>query len=79
MVTKCLLQMSVRELNNSMVIRSEEGVINEAIFEKNNIIISDSTIRNIITPQLKNITTPYKVMWLCECCIYSKIMHSYLL
>ena len=45
----------------------------------NNIIISDSTLRNIFPPQLKNMTSWYKVICGCECSISDKIMHSSLL
>ena len=45
----------------------------------NNIIIRNSTLIKILLPQLKNMTARYKVMCVCECCIYTKIMHSYLL
>ena len=34
-------------------------VINEAIYEDNNLIISDSTLRNILPTQLNNITFQY--------------------
>ena len=44
-----------------------------------NIIICDSTLRNILSPQLNNMTAQYKLMRGCECCISSKSMHSYLL
>ena len=43
----------------------------------NSIIISDQNLGNMLPHQLKNMK--YKVMCGCECCIYSKIMHSSLL
>ena len=46
---------------------------------RNNIIISDSTLQNILSLQLKEMTSWYKVMCGCECCISSKIMRSSLL
>ena len=48
-----LLQFSVWELHNSMVSPPEEGGLKEEIDEDNNIIISDSTLWNILIPQLK--------------------------
>ena len=62
-----------------MVSSPEEGGLKEARDTYNNIIISDSTLRNILPPQLKNMTDQYKVMCSCECCISSKIMHYSLL
>ena len=48
--------------------------------EKNgNIIISDTKLRNILPPKVKNTTYRYKVMCGCECCITAKSLHSYLL
>ena len=75
MVPNILLQISVQLLHNSMVSWPEEVGTKYAKDEENIFIISDSTIRNIIPPQLKNISTQYKVMCGCECCIYSKSMH----
>ena len=48
-------------------------------YPDNNIIISDSTLRNILPPQLKKITPQSNVLWSCECFIYAKIMHYFLL
>ena len=62
-----------------MVIPPEEGGLKEVIDVDNNIISSDSTLNNISPPQLKKMTSQYKVMWGCECLISSKSMHSYLL
>ena len=76
---KLLLKFSVQELHNSMLIPSEEVVLKEARYEDNNIIISDSTLQNILPTQLKYMTSRYKVMCGCECCISAKIMHSSLL
>ena len=57
----------------------EEGGLKEVIDTYNNITISDSTLLNILPLQLKKMTSQYKVMCVCECFIYSKIMHSSLL
>ena len=46
---------------------------------ENNIIISDHTIREIMPPQLKNIYAHHKVMCGCDCFVYEKLIHSYLL
>ena len=51
----------------------------ESRYKNNNIIISDSTLQNILPPQIKNMIYRYKVMCGCECCISSKIIHSSLL
>ena len=53
---KLLFQVSVQELHSIMVITPEEGGLKEARDEDNNIIISYSTLQNIISPQLKNMT-----------------------
>ena len=41
--------------------------------------ISDSTLRLLLPPQLKQMSAQYKVMCGCECCIYSKHIHASLL
>ena len=57
----------------------EEGGLKDARAADNNIVISDSTLRKILPPQLNKMTYQYKVMCGCECCISYKIMHYYLL
>ena len=53
--------------------------INEAIDAENFIIISDSTLRNILLPHMNKTTSWYKVMCGCECFISAKNMKSPLL
>ena len=65
-----------RELHNILVVPTEEGGLKESSDEDNNIIIIDSTLQTFLPPQLKNMSSQYKVMCVCECCIYTKIMHS---
>ena len=55
-VPRFLFQVSVRELNNRMLIPPEEGGPKETIYADNNIIISDSTLRKIIPNQPRNKT-----------------------
>ena len=62
-----------------MLIPPEESGLKEARDADNNVTISDSTLQNILPPQHINMTSRYKVMCDCECCLYSKIMHSLLL
>ena len=66
LVPNFLLQVSVRELYNSMVIPPEEGGLKDSIYADNNIIIGDSTLRSILPPQLKNMSARYKVVCGCE-------------
>ena len=76
---KLLLHLSVRELNNSIVILPEEDRLKEARNPDNNIIISDFIIHNILPPQLKKITALYKVICGFKYWIYTKIIHYSLL
>ena len=73
LVPKWLLRVSVRELNNSQVSDHNDGGIKYSRYEDDNIIISDSTLRSLLPPQLKQISARYKVMCGCECCIYAKV------
>ena len=50
---KLLLQVSIRELHKNLVSYTDSGGIKEAIYEDNNIIISDSTLRSLLPPKLK--------------------------
>ena len=81
LMSELLFQVYVRELHNILMITPGEFGMKEARDEKNNIIISDSTLRNILPSQQKNTTLQYKVMYVCvcECCISAKTMNSSLL
>ena len=46
----------VREMHNSIMIPPEEGIMKETRDAEDNIIISDSTLRNILPPQLNRMT-----------------------
>ena len=79
LVPRLLVQVSVIELHNSLVSDPNDGGIKDARDEENNIIISDSTLRSLLLPQLNKNSARYKIVCGCECCIYSKIKHSSLL
>ena len=79
LVSKLLLQVSVRELNNIFVSDPNDVGLKDASYEDDNIIISDSTLRSLLPPQLKQTSALYEVMCGCECCISTKSIHSSLL
>ena len=72
---KLLVQVSVRELHNSLVSDPNDGGLKEASYEENNIIISYYTLRTLLPPKLKQMSVRYKVMCGCRCCIYDKNIH----
>ena len=53
LVPKHLFLVSVREIHNNLVSAKIDGGIKEARDEDDNIIISDSTLRSLLPPQLK--------------------------
>ena len=53
LVPKLLLQVSVRELHNILVSDPNDGGLKDARDEDGKIIISDSTLRSLLPPQLK--------------------------
>ena len=59
LVPKLLLQVSVRELHNSLVSYPNDGGLKYARDEDGKIIISDSTLRSLLPPQLKQIPARY--------------------
>ena len=69
-------QVSVRELHNSIVSDPNDGGLKDARDEDGNIIISDSTLRSLLPPQLKKMSECYKIMCGCEFCISTKNIHS---
>ena len=76
LVPKLLLQASVKELHNRLVSDPNDDGLKYARYEDGKSIISDSTLSSLLPPQLKQMSTQYKVMCGCECCIYAKIIHS---
>ena len=75
LVPKRLLQVSVRELHNSLVRDPNDGGIKYARDEDGDIIISDYILRSLLPPQLKKMSARYKVMCGCECFISAKSIH----
>ena len=67
LVPKLLLQVSVRELHNILVSDPNDGGLKDAWDEYGKIIISDSTLRSLLPPQLKQMSARYKVICGCEC------------
>ena len=53
LVTKLLLQVSVRELHNNIVSATKDGGPKETMDKDDNIIISDSTLRSLLPPELR--------------------------
>ena len=74
-VPKLLLQVSVRELHNSLVSDTNDGGLKDARNKDGKIIISDYKLRSPLPPKLKQISSRYMIMCVCECCIYAKSIH----
>ena len=67
LVPKLLLQVSVRELHLGLVSDPNVDGLKDARDEYGNIIISDSTLRLLLSPQLKQMSVRCKIMCGCEC------------
>ena len=78
-VPKLLLQVSAQKQYNIILIPPEEGGPEEARYPDKTFIISDSTLHNILTPQLRKMTSRYRSLCGCEFCISEKSTHSSLL
>ena len=63
---KLLLQVSIRELHNSLGKFSNDGDMKDARYEDGNNIISDSTLRLLLLPKFKQMSAHYKIMCSCE-------------
>ena len=59
---KLLLQVSIRELHNNLISTAKYGGLKEARDEDDKIIIGDSILRSLLPPQLKKMSSRYKVM-----------------
>ena len=78
-VPKLLLQVSIREILNSLVSDPNDGGIKEARDAENNIIINYYTLRSLFPPELKKMSEQFKVMYGSKCCISTKSIHYSLL
>ena len=76
LVPKSLLQVSVRELHNSLVSDPNDVDMKDDRDEDIKIIISDSTLGLLLPPQFKKMSARYKIMCGCEFCISDKSIHS---
>ena len=72
LVPNFLLQVSVRELYNSLVSDPNDVGFKDARDKDDNIIISDYTLRSLFPPQLKQISARYKITCGCEWCVSDK-------
>ena len=62
--TKLLLQVSVRELHNSLISNPNYFGLKDAWDEDDNIITSDSTLRSLLPTHSKNVSTIQGYVWL---------------
>ena len=62
-----------------LLVNLNDGGLKDDRDEDDNIIISDSTLCSLLPPELKQMSSLYKVMCGCECCISAKSIHSSLL
>ena len=76
LVTKLLVQVSVREIHNSLVCDPNDGGLKDSSDGDGKINISDSTLHALLPKQLKQMSARYKIMCGCECCISAKSIHS---
>ena len=62
-VTKNLLEYSMRQLHNELIASPDyEGLIEAIHSDTNNLIISDTMLRSLSHPQLRPITDHHKMM-----------------
>ena len=71
----CVCQITPKQNGDS----NRRGVSKELRYKQNNIIISDSVLCTIIPPQLKKMSSWYKVMGRYKCFISAKSMNYSLL
>ena len=64
LVTKMLLQVSVRELHNKLVISTIDVGLKESRDEDDNIIIIDYKLCSVLPPQLKKTHQDSRYVWL---------------
>lgn len=78
-VTKLLLQCSVRELHDDLIGPPPKGLKDVYQPRTNKLLISESTLRLLLPPQLRPMTMAQKEICGCECCITIKMLHQSLM
>jgi hypothetical protein len=68
-VGKLLLQIPIRELHNDLVLAAEKGDLPGLLDLNGRIVVSDTSLRNILPPQLRRATERHKQMCGCETCL----------
>ena len=72
-VNKLLLQISIRELHNDMLLPPDEGGFKEAWDETGKVRISDTAMRALLPEQARKMTPRHKQMCGCEVCIQIRL------
>ena len=73
MVVKYLIQVSIREVHNDLIKSKNEGGLSE-VWKEDKLSVSDTGLRYIIPINVKQFTSRYKYMCVCEVCIYAKLL-----
>ena len=78
-VPKLLLECSMRQLHNEIIVSPDDGGLLGARHAKiNDVIISDTMFRSLAPPQLLPMTNNHKMICGCSICNTSKYMQDYL-
>ena len=78
-VTKLLLQISVRELHDDLISSPPKGLSSVYDTKTKKLLVSESTLRTMLPPQLRPMNSSQKTICGCECCITTKMLHQALL
>ena len=74
-VGKLLRNISIRELHNDLMAEPPLG-LKEALDQKGNCLISDTSLNSLMPPNVKKMSNKYKMMCGCEICILVKGMQN---
>ena len=76
-VKKLLLECSMRQLHNELIVSPDDGgLVGARHAETNYVIISDTMLCSFGPPQLRPMTDNHKMMWVCAICNTSKYMQE---
>ena len=75
-VSKWLMQKSIREFHNDMLLPVEQGGFEHARDEEGKTLISDTMFRSLVPRQCCKMTDAHKIMCGCEVCISMGFLHT---
>ena len=75
-IHKLILEIPIRELHNDLVAAAERGDLGEGFFHNGRFVITDTSLRRLLPPNIRRATERHKQMCGCEACLSIRMLHD---